>query len=71
MIGSSDGRHQYGGEIYYVVINRVADEHAKLGTQYSLPKIAFVKAVIRAFDDPIHDDPSYDEHALYLKRIRR
>lgn len=42
------GRNQYDGEIYYGVVNKVADEHAKLGTQYSLPQIAFFKAVIEA-----------------------
>ena len=31
-------RNQYDGEIYYGVVNKVADEHAKLGTQYSLRK---------------------------------
>ncbi|PIA28508.1 hypothetical protein AQUCO_06900047v1 [Aquilegia coerulea] len=41
-------RNQYDGKIYYGVVNNIADEQAKLGTQYSVPQIAFYKAVIEA-----------------------
>ncbi|XP_057861630.2 uncharacterized protein LOC131070124 isoform X2 [Cryptomeria japonica] len=40
--------NQYDSHVYYGVINKVADEQAKLGTQYSLPQIAFFKAVMEA-----------------------
>eukprot|EP01018_Ginkgo_biloba_P037938 Gb_24271 [translate_table: standard] len=40
--------NQYDGQVYYGVVNKVADEQAKLGTQYSLPQIAFFKAVMEA-----------------------
>ncbi|PON59183.1 Non-structural maintenance of chromosomes element [Parasponia andersonii] len=39
-------RHQYDGEIYYGVVNNVSDEESKLGTKYSVPQIAFYKAII-------------------------
>uniref|UniRef100_A0A0C9RS92 Non-structural maintenance of chromosomes element 1 homolog n=1 Tax=Wollemia nobilis TaxID=56998 RepID=A0A0C9RS92_9CONI len=42
------GRNQYDGEVYYGVVNKVADEQAKLGTQYSLPQIAFFRALMEA-----------------------
>ncbi|KAJ0975407.1 hypothetical protein J5N97_017372 [Dioscorea zingiberensis] len=41
-------RNQYDGMIYYGVVNNVADEQSKLGTRYSVPQIAFYKAVIEA-----------------------
>ncbi|XP_077247637.1 uncharacterized protein LOC143887438 [Tasmannia lanceolata] len=41
-------RNQYDGKIYYGVVNNVADEQSKLGTKYSVPQIAFYKAVIEA-----------------------
>ncbi|KAL5714592.1 hypothetical protein ACHQM5_016530 [Ranunculus cassubicifolius] len=40
--------NQYDGKIYYGVINNVADEQAKLGSQYSVPQIAYYKGVIEA-----------------------
>ncbi|KAH9315157.1 hypothetical protein KI387_023784, partial [Taxus chinensis] len=40
--------NQYDGRVYYGMINKVADEQAKLGTQYSLPQIAFFKALMEA-----------------------
>jgi hypothetical protein len=40
------GKNQYGGEIYYGVVNKVVDERANLGTQCSLLKIAFSRAPI-------------------------
>lgn len=46
-------RNQYDGQIYYGVVNNVADEQAKLGSQYSAPQIAFYKCVIEAI---IQDD---------------
>ncbi|XP_058107578.1 uncharacterized protein LOC131251088 [Magnolia sinica] len=41
-------RNQYDGSVYYGVVNNVADEQSKLGTKYSVPQIAFYKAVIEA-----------------------
>nr|XP_043611179.1 uncharacterized protein LOC122582809 [Erigeron canadensis] len=41
-------RNQYDGCVYYGVINTVADEQSKLGTKYSVPQIAFYKAIIEA-----------------------
>lgn len=40
-------RNQYDGRVYYGVVNNVADEQSKLGTRYSVPQIAFYKAVVR------------------------
>lgn len=39
-------RNQYNGKVYYGVVNNVADEQSKLGTKYSVPQIAFYKAVV-------------------------
>ncbi|XP_024019727.1 non-structural maintenance of chromosomes element 1 homolog isoform X2 [Morus notabilis] len=39
-------RHQYDGQIYYGVVNNVSDEQSKLGTKYSVPQIAFYKAIV-------------------------
>ncbi|XP_027346466.1 non-structural maintenance of chromosomes element 1 homolog [Abrus precatorius] len=39
---------QYDGQVYYGVVNTVADEHSKLGTKYTVPQIAFYKAIIEA-----------------------
>lgn len=39
-------RNQYDGEVYYGVVNILADEQSKLGTKYSVPQIAFYKAVV-------------------------
>lgn len=41
-------RNQYDGKVYYGVVNTLADEQSKLGTKYSVPQIAFYKAVIEA-----------------------
>uniref|UniRef100_A0A7N0UR31 Non-structural maintenance of chromosomes element 1 homolog n=1 Tax=Kalanchoe fedtschenkoi TaxID=63787 RepID=A0A7N0UR31_KALFE len=41
-------RNQYDGEVYYGVVNNVADEQSKLGTKYTVPQIAFYKGVIEA-----------------------
>ncbi|KAF3440629.1 hypothetical protein FNV43_RR18913 [Rhamnella rubrinervis] len=41
-------RFQYDGNVYYGVVNNVSDEQSKLGTKYSVPQIAFYKAVIEA-----------------------
>lgn len=40
-------RNQYDGQVYYGVVNNVADEQSKLGTKYSAPQIAFYKGVVR------------------------
>ncbi|MED6159868.1 hypothetical protein PIB30_046159 [Stylosanthes scabra] len=37
---------QYDGQIYYGVVNTVSDEQSKLGTKYTIPQIAFYKALI-------------------------
>ncbi|KAK6234730.1 hypothetical protein SCA6_010067 [Theobroma cacao] len=41
-------RDQYDGQVYYGVVNNVSDEQSKLGTRYSVPQIAFFKAIIEA-----------------------
>ncbi|CAN6443189.1 unnamed protein product [Victoria cruziana] len=41
-------RNQYDGDVYYGIVNTIADEQSKLGTNYSIPQIAFFKAVIEA-----------------------
>ncbi|XP_023872014.1 uncharacterized protein LOC111984627 isoform X2 [Quercus suber] len=41
-------RNQYDGRVYYGVVNTVSDEQSKLGTKYSVPQIAFYKAIIEA-----------------------
>uniref|UniRef100_A0A1D1XDQ5 Non-structural maintenance of chromosomes element 1 homolog n=1 Tax=Anthurium amnicola TaxID=1678845 RepID=A0A1D1XDQ5_9ARAE len=47
-------RNQYDGKIYYGVINTIADEQSKLGTKYSVPQIAFYRAIL----DAIMQDPT-------------
>lgn len=37
---------QYDGQVYYGVVNTVSDEQSKLGTKYTVPQIAFYKAVV-------------------------
>ncbi|KAF3327253.1 Non-structural maintenance of [Carex littledalei] len=44
-------RNQYDGQVYYGVVNNVADEQSKLGTKYSAPQIAFYKGVIEAINN--------------------
>ena len=39
-------RNQYDGRVYYGVVNTVSDEQSKLGTKYSVPQIAFYKAIV-------------------------
>ncbi|KAG0469042.1 hypothetical protein HPP92_018370 [Vanilla planifolia] len=39
---------QYDGNIYYGIVNNVADDQSKLGTKYSPAQIAFYKAIIEA-----------------------
>ncbi|GAV87628.1 SMC_Nse1 domain-containing protein/zf-RING-like domain-containing protein, partial [Cephalotus follicularis] len=39
-------RNQYDGQICYGFINIVSDDQSKLGTNYSLPQIAFFKGII-------------------------
>ncbi|XVE59128.1 hypothetical protein DITRI_Ditri05aG0020700 [Diplodiscus trichospermus] len=41
-------RDQYSGQVYYGVVNNVSDEQSKLGTKYSVPQIAFFKAIVEA-----------------------
>ncbi|XXG52650.1 hypothetical protein AAC387_Pa03g0919 [Persea americana] len=49
-------RNQYNGKVYYGVVNNVADEQSKLGTKYSVPQIAFYKAVIEVI---VHDTTAH------------
>lgn len=37
---------QYDGQLYYGVVNTVSDEQSKLGTKYTVPQIAFYKAIV-------------------------
>nr|DAD32764.1 TPA_asm: hypothetical protein HUJ06_011615 [Nelumbo nucifera] len=46
-------RNQYDGMVYYGVVNNVADEQSKLGTKYSVPQIAFYKAIVEAI---VHEE---------------
>ncbi|KAK8596443.1 hypothetical protein V6N13_001068 [Hibiscus sabdariffa] len=41
-------RDPYDGEVYYGVVNNVSDEQSKFGTKYSVPQIAFFKAIVEA-----------------------
>ncbi|KAK8601511.1 hypothetical protein V6N12_051341 [Hibiscus sabdariffa] len=41
-------RDPYDGRVYYGVVNNVSDEQSKLGTKYSVPQIAFFKAIVEA-----------------------
>ncbi|VFR02890.1 unnamed protein product [Cuscuta campestris] len=41
-------KNQYDGSVYYGVVNNVSDDQSKLGTKYSVPQIAFYKAMIEA-----------------------
>ncbi|XP_028788337.1 non-structural maintenance of chromosomes element 1 homolog [Neltuma alba] len=40
--------NQYDAQVYYGVVNTVSDEQSKLGTKYTVPQIAFYKAIIEA-----------------------
>lgn len=40
--------NQYDGKQYYGVVNNVADEQSKLGTNYTAPQIALYKGIIEA-----------------------
>lgn len=39
-------RDQFDGHVWYGVVNNFADEQSKLGTKYSVPQIAFYKAIV-------------------------
>lgn len=39
-------RNQYDGNVYYGVVNNVADEQSKLGTKYSAPQVAYYKGIV-------------------------
>ncbi|KAE8664963.1 Non-structural maintenance of chromosomes element 1 [Hibiscus syriacus] len=41
-------RDTYDGRVYYGVVNNVSDNQSKLGTKYSVPQIAFFKAIVEA-----------------------
>ncbi|CAH1441546.1 unnamed protein product [Lactuca virosa] len=41
-------RNQYDSGVFYGVVNTVADEQSKLGSKYTVPQIAFYKAIIEA-----------------------
>ncbi|KAK7333917.1 hypothetical protein VNO80_30698 [Phaseolus coccineus] len=58
---------QYDGQVYYGVVNTVSDEHSKLGTKYSVPQIAFYKAIIEAIvQDASAKGVIFSIHALNL-----
>ncbi|KAL9276883.1 hypothetical protein ACSQ67_025552 [Phaseolus vulgaris] len=58
---------QYDGQVYYGVVNTVSDEHSKLGTKYSVPQIAFYKAIIEAIvQDAFANGVISSIHALNL-----
>lgn len=46
-------RNQYDGDVYYGIVNTIADEQSKLGTNYSIPQIAFFKAVVSSSLDVV------------------
>ncbi|XP_014517898.1 non-structural maintenance of chromosomes element 1 homolog [Vigna radiata var. radiata] len=59
--------NQYDGQVYYGVVNTVSDEHSKLGTKYSVPQIAFYKAIIEAIvQDASAKGVIFSLHALNL-----
>ncbi|KAB2089168.1 hypothetical protein ERO13_A03G035066v2 [Gossypium hirsutum] len=39
-------RDPYDGRVYFGVVNNVSDDQSKLGTKYSVPQIAFFKAIV-------------------------
>lgn len=41
--GSTD---QYSGKLYYGLVNKLANEEAKLGTRLTHPQLAFFKAIV-------------------------
>ncbi|XP_039037615.1 non-structural maintenance of chromosomes element 1 homolog [Hibiscus syriacus] len=41
-------RDPYDGRVYYGVVNNVSDDQSKFGTKYSVPQIAFFKAIVEA-----------------------
>lgn len=41
---------QYDGHVYYGVVNTVSDEQSKLGTKYTVPQIAFYKAIVSVIE---------------------
>lgn len=38
--------NQYDGTLYYGVINKLASEESKLGTQLTHPQLTFFKAIV-------------------------
>lgn len=42
-------RNQYDGKVYYGVVNNVSDEQSKLGTKYTVPQLAFYKAIVSLY----------------------
>lgn len=58
---------QYDGQVYYGVVNTVSDEHSKLGTKYTVPQIAFYKAIIEYIaQDASANGVIFSIHALNL-----
>lgn len=58
---------QYDGQVYYGVVNTVSDEHSKLGTKYTVPQIAFYKAIIEHIaQDASANGVIFSIHALNL-----
>ncbi|KAL6502960.1 hypothetical protein OROHE_024128 [Orobanche hederae] len=44
-------RNQYDGGVYYGVVNNVSDDQSKLGTNYTVPQIAFYKGIVRTMSE--------------------
>lgn len=57
-------RDPYDGRVYYGVVNNVSDDQSKLGTKYSVPQIAFFKAIVCQFPLPLID--MEDGYSLYV-----
>ncbi|XP_062165323.1 uncharacterized protein LOC133871883 isoform X2 [Alnus glutinosa] len=67
-------RNQYDGRVYYGVVNNVSDEQSKLGTRYSVPQIAFYKAIVltdigsQSQDGPTHVPPALKNFSISQKQ---
>ncbi|KAI4305833.1 hypothetical protein L6164_029175 [Bauhinia variegata] len=60
--------NQYDGNVYFGVVNTVSDEQSKMGTKYTVPQIAFYKAIIEAIvQDPAASGVVSHFNALNMK----
>jgi len=39
-------KNQYDGKLYYGLVNKLANEEAKLGTRLTHPQLTFFKAIV-------------------------